>query len=63
MAQKGATILSLGGTIGMLHSKPSFTTRINIFGYIWTSHKSIGSSYTSTSRNQPKCKQSNYDYM
>jgi hypothetical protein len=27
---------------GMLPSKPSFVTRTNIFGNIWTSHRSLG---------------------
>jgi hypothetical protein len=32
---------------GMLLSKLSFVTRINIFGDIWTSHRSLGSLDTS----------------
>jgi len=33
---------------GMLPSRPSFATRTNIFGDILPSHKSLGSSYTSS---------------
>jgi hypothetical protein len=31
---------------GRLPSRPSFDVRTNIFGDIWTSHKSLGFSYT-----------------
>jgi hypothetical protein len=78
MAQKGTTILSLGGTIrtnargrtifawyattyfstqsyeSMLPSRPSSTTGTNIFGDIWTSHKSLGSSYISSKGQTPR---------
>jgi hypothetical protein len=39
---------------GLLPSRPSSTTWTNIFGDIWTSHKSLGSSDTSSNKQTPK---------
>jgi hypothetical protein len=39
---------------GLLPSRPSSTIGTNIFGDIWTSHKSLGSSDTNSSKQTPK---------
>jgi hypothetical protein len=38
----------------MLPSKPSFTTCMNVFGEIWTTHKSLGSLGTSSKGQTPR---------
>ncbi len=39
---------------GMMPSRPSFVTKTDFFGYIQTSHKSLGSSNTSSRGQTPR---------
>jgi hypothetical protein len=38
----------------MLHSRPSSTTCMNVFGEVWTAHRSLGSSNTSSKGQTPR---------
>ncbi len=39
---------------GMLSSRPSFATCMNVFGEVWTTHKNLGSSSTSSKGQTPR---------